>query len=97
MCTDFFKREGEETTFSTFYRGGGGIFPKMRFPHKTTKVDFRPKAARSAENFSDFCKKKGEAYSGVSNKRTGYAYLFSEKIPPCTLLLETCTLIIFLL
>ena len=36
-------------------------------------------------------------YSEVSNKRTVYAYLFSEKIPPCTLLLETCTLINFLL
>ena len=34
-------------------------------------------------------------YSEVSNKRTVYAYLISEKIPPCTLLLETCTLINF--
>ena len=36
-------------------------------------------------------------YSEVSNKRTAYAYQISEKIPPCTLLLETCTLINFLL
>ena len=36
-------------------------------------------------------------YSDVSHKRTTvlYAYLISLKNPPCTLLLETCTLIHF--